>query len=356
MAERAKDQRKNEFEQLDALIKKHENLIPTVMKTQVMVDLYWKCYAYGDELKPHIEFLDGIMLSSTREIAPSCVENVDELIERQEKSLVQLETKRAVVKDLIEKGRKILENPDKPKFLEGHVQRIEVGWDDTKQKAQERLKLLQDTKEAWVGYAENNETIIVEIEKGLEEINKVKKRFNLQSAFEDLAKRQEIFNHTRESIMGLFNQIKHNVQVMSLTVPEDKKKLIEKEVKALEEKLVVVSQFEEKVNKIDEFCNSLKNFDGSLKSIDAWMRGATQELDDIKNSSDKMAPEDRVARTMDLQEDIAAKVEIIKKNQENELALLPQGKFFSKHYAFFLYWKTLLLSNIDRSTVNGNFH
>ncbi len=326
MAERAKDQRKNEFEQLDALIKKHENLIPTVMKTQVMVDLYWKCYAYGDELKPHIEFLDGIMLSSTREIAPSCVENVDELIERQEKSLVQLETKRGVVKDLIEKGRKILENPDKPKFLEGHVQRIEVGWDDTKQKAQERLKLLQDTKEAWVGYSENNETIIVEIEKGLEEINRVKKRFNLQSAFEDLAKRQEIFNHTRDSIMGLFNQIKHNVQVMSLTVPDDKKKLIEKEVKALEEKLVVVSQFEEKVSKIDEFCNALKNFDGSLKSIDTWMRGATQELDDIKNSSDKMAPEDRVARTMDLQEDIAAKVEIIKKNQENELALLPQGR------------------------------
>merc|ERR1712215_390717 len=75
-----------------------------------MVDLYWKCYAYGDELKPHIEFLDGIMLSSTREIAPSCVENVDELIERQEKSLVQLDTKRHAVTDLIEKGRLILQS------------------------------------------------------------------------------------------------------------------------------------------------------------------------------------------------------------------------------------------------------
>ena len=89
-----------------------------------MVDLYWKCYAYGDELKPHIEFLDGIMLSSTRDIAPSCVENVDELIERQEKSLTQLETKRNVVKELIEKGKQILVNPDKPKFLEGKENRI----------------------------------------------------------------------------------------------------------------------------------------------------------------------------------------------------------------------------------------
>merc|ERR1719511_84495 len=240
MAERAKDQKAKEGALLDGLIKKHEELIPSVQKTSVMVDLYWKCYAYGDELKPHIEFLDGIMLSSTRDIAPSCVENVDELIERQEKSLVQLETKRNVVKDLIDKGRKILENPDKPKFLESHVQRIEVGWDDTKMKAQERLKLLQDTKEAWVGYAENNDTIVVEIEKGIEEIKKIKKRFALEDAFTDLAKRQDLLNKTRDSIMRLYNQIKHNVEVMGITLPDDKKKIISKEMAALEEKLVLL--------------------------------------------------------------------------------------------------------------------
>lgn len=112
MAERGKEERSEQTSKLDAVIKKHEDLIPTVLKTQVKVDLYWKCYAYGDELKPHIEFLDTIMLSSTRDIAPSCVENVDELIERQEKSLSQLETKRAVVKDLIAKGKQLLENPE----------------------------------------------------------------------------------------------------------------------------------------------------------------------------------------------------------------------------------------------------
>merc|ERR1712233_118672 len=305
MAERAKDLRAKEQKLLDITIKKHEELIPTVMKTQVMVDLYWKCYAYGDELKPHIEFLDGIMLSSTRDIAPSCVENVDELIE---------------------KGTKILENPDKPKFLESHVKRIKEGWDLTKLKAQERLKLLNDTKEAWIGYAENNDVIVVEIEKGLEEITKVKKKFHLEQAFEDLAKRQKIYNDTKESIMGLWGQINHNVEVMNITIPDDKKKLIVKEVKALEEKLTVVEQFKEKVDIIDSFCNSLKAFDTSLKSMDDWSMVATKELEDIKNSSDKMAPEDRVARTMDLQEDIAAKVEVIKKNAETELALLPQGE------------------------------
>ena len=112
MAERGKEERTEQTTKLDAIIKKHEELIPTVLKTQVKVDLYWKCYAYGDELKPHIEFLDTIMLSSTRDIAPSCIENVEELIERQEKSLNQLESKRSIVFELIEKGKKLLENPE----------------------------------------------------------------------------------------------------------------------------------------------------------------------------------------------------------------------------------------------------
>jgi len=325
MAERAKDQRKNEFDKLEMVIKKHEELIPTVMKTQVMVDLYWKCYAYGDELKPHIEFLDGIMLSSTRDIAPSCVENVDELIERQEKSLNQLETKRGVVKDLIEKGKQILVNPDKPKFLEGHVQRIEVGWDDTKNKAQDRLTLLQETKNAWVGYAENNETIVTEFEKGEEEIKRVKKRFNLEAALDDLKKRQDIFKKTNDSIMGLFNTIRANLDCMSITLPEDKKKILEKEVKAVEEKLEVVGRFKDKVTKVEDFCKALGDFDASLKVIKGWMENATSELNDIKSAAGSMLPEDRVARTMDLQEDITSKVEILKTNAATEQELLPQG-------------------------------
>ena len=112
MAERSKDEKGTQSGKLEQLIQKHEDLIPTVQKTQVKVDLYWKCYAYGDEMKPHIEFLDGITLSSTRDIAPSCIENVEELIESQEKSLNQLENRRGTVMDLISKGKQLLENPE----------------------------------------------------------------------------------------------------------------------------------------------------------------------------------------------------------------------------------------------------
>jgi len=325
MAERAKDQKKTENDKLDALIQKHEELIPNVQKTSVMVDLYWKCYAYGDELKPHVEFLDGIMLSSTREIAPSCIENVDELIERQEKSLQQLDAKRTVVTDLIDKGKVILQHPEKPKFLEANVKRIEEGWDDTKKKAQERLQLLNETKDAFIGYAENNETIANEFEIAEEEIKKVKKMFNLDAANADLKKRQDILKKSTDTINGLFSSINANMATMSITIPEDKKKILTKEIKAVEGKLEVTGRFKSTVSKIEELVAALTAFDGSLKSIDAWKDAATAELKDIKEASGAMLPEDRVARTMDLQEDIAAKLEIIKGCAATEQALLPQG-------------------------------
>merc|ERR1711971_1255975 len=260
------------MDKLDQTIKNHENLIPTVMKTQVMVDLYWKCYAYGDELKPHIEFLDGIMMSSTREIAPSCVENVDELIERQEKALHQLDTKKHIVKDLIEKGKNLLLDPEKPKFLDSHVQKIVDGWDDTKLKAQERLNLLIATKAAWEGYAEGSEGILTEFEKAEEEMEKIKK-----------------------------------------------------ELEALSEKMSILPKFEEKVAKIEDFCQNLECFDNTSKSLDDWMKRAATELDNIKNHSHQMVPEDRVAVCMELQEDIAAKVVLIEESIAQEQELLPQG-------------------------------
>merc|ERR1712141_292540 len=124
---------------------------------------------------------------------------------------------------------------------------------------------------------------------------------------------------------GLFKAINDNFTCMSITLPEDKKKLLAKEIAAVEVKLEVVGRFKETVAVIEKFVADLTAFDNSLKAIDGWKDAATAELKDIKEASGAMLPEDRVARTMDLQEDIAAKLEILAENAKNELELLPQG-------------------------------
>merc|ERR1712083_1096902 len=174
------------------------------------------------------------------------------------------DSKRNVVSDLIGKGKVILQNPDKPKFLQANVKRIEEGWDDTKKKAQDRLQLLNETKDAFIGYAENNETIASEFEVAEEEIKKVKKMFNLEDALSDLKKRQELYNKSNNTISGLFKAINDNFTCMSITLPEDKKKIVDKEIKAVEAKLEVVTRFKDTVAVVEEFCTALVNFDNSL--------------------------------------------------------------------------------------------
>merc|ERR1712150_348137 len=110
-----------------------------------------------------------------------------------------------------------------------------------------------------------------------------------------------------------------------MTLPEDKKDFVKKEIKAVTEKLTVLNRFEEKVKKIEEFVNALNNFDKTLKDIDSWMKEAETQLSELKNNSDKMTPEDRVSYTMDLREEIGAKVEIINAKITAEKELLPQG-------------------------------
>merc|ERR1712025_52072 len=154
---------------------------------------------------------------------------------------------------------------------------------------------------------------------------KVKKIFNLEAANADLSKRQEILKSTDDRINGLFSSINKSYNCMAITIPEDKKKILTKEIKAVEEKLEVLGRFKSTVQVIVDLVNDLTAFDNSLKAIDTWKDAATAELKDIKEASGAMLPEDRVARTMDLQEDIAAKLEILKANAKTEQDLLPQG-------------------------------
>merc|ERR1711992_238804 len=197
---------------------------------------------------------------------------------------------------------------------------------DTKKKAQDRLQLLNETKEAFIGYAEDSETVANEFDISEEEIRKVKKIFNLEAANADLSKRQSILKKTDDTINGLFSAINKNYDTMAITIPDDKKKILQKEIKAVEEKLEVLMRFKSTVQVIVDLVNNLTAFDNSIKAIDTWKDAATAELKDIKEASGAMLPEDRVARTMDLQEDIAAKLEILKTCAQTEADLLPQGE------------------------------
>jgi len=125
MKERAADEQKAESVKLKAVMERHKSLIPKIQETLVKTECYWKCYSYGDDLIPIFEFIDDLRNRSVKELFSANSEQTEEHIEKQDKVLNQLENKRKMVMDFISKGEKLMEDPNCPKFLEGHVKKTQ---------------------------------------------------------------------------------------------------------------------------------------------------------------------------------------------------------------------------------------
>merc|ERR1712013_240142 len=122
-----------------------------------------------------------------------------------------------------------------------------------------------ETKDAFIGYAENNETIANEFEIAEEEIKKVKKMFNLEAANADLKKRQDILKKSTDTINGLFSSINANMATMSITIPEDKKKILTKYVTELQANTKI---------ECDKYSNDVKfwaEYRTGIKEFSPWL-------------------------------------------------------------------------------------
>ncbi len=142
MKERAGEERKDEQRKLELLIERHKTLIPRIQETLIKTDCYWKCYSYGDDLLPIFEFIDDLRTRSVKDVQSGNHEQTEELMEKQEKVLTQLENRRRMVIEFIAKGDKLMQDPNCPKFLEGHAKKLKDTWEDTLEKAQARKKAL----------------------------------------------------------------------------------------------------------------------------------------------------------------------------------------------------------------------
>ena len=56
--------------------------------------------------------------------------------------LNSLENKKRMVAEFISKGEKLMQDPNCPKFLESHLEKLKEAWEDSNEKALARKKAL----------------------------------------------------------------------------------------------------------------------------------------------------------------------------------------------------------------------
>merc|ERR1719275_533440 len=191
-------------------------------------------------------------------------EQNEEHIEKQDKVLNSLENKRKMVMDFIAKGEKLMQDPNCPKFLDGHVKKLREAWDDTNEKAQTRKKALADNLSSW----ETFENEKVENHKQLDladaEFDNIKKIFDLKAGPTDYEMRMKTAANFRKGIEGLFDTVSGANDCLQQMLPDEKKQPMADEVGEIKTRMERLTKTDERLAFILDFNQRLAVFDKNV--------------------------------------------------------------------------------------------
>jgi len=325
MKERAADEQKLESSKLKQVMERHKTLIPKIQETLVKTECYWKCYSYGDDLIPIFEFIDDLRNRSVKEVFSANSEQTEEHIEKQDKVLNQLENKKKNVMEFILKGEKLMEDPNCPKFLEGHVKKLKEAWDDTNDKAQNRKKALVDNMNSWETFEEKKGECHKQLDAADAEFDAIKKIFDLRGGPSDFNMRIKTASIFRSSIEEIHDTVAKANDCMQLMLPEEKKAEMNDMVAEIRTRMEILNKTDQRLEFIDDFNKRLNIFDQGVKDMESWLGEGRKRLDCIKSPPEEMSPEDRVTKSMELQEDLNKKSEFTKKLEQEKEDIFPKA-------------------------------
>ena len=305
-------------------MERHKTLIPKIQETLVKTECYWKCYSYGDDLIPIFEFIDDLRNRSVKELLSGNSEQTEEHIEKQDKVLNSLENKRKMVMDFIAKGEKLMQDPNCPKFLDGHVKKLREAWEDTNEKAQLRKKALADNLASWETFEEQKVENHKQLDLADAEFENIKKIFDLKAGPADYEMRMKTAANFRKGIQDIFNTVSGANDCLQQMLPDEKKAPMAGEVQEIKTRMDILSKTDERLDFILDFNKRLAIFHTCVTELEDWLGEGRKRLDGIKNPVELLSPEDRVTKTMEVQEDINKKSEFCGKQETEKNEIFPK--------------------------------
>merc|ERR1719397_777872 len=95
--------------------------------------------------------------------------------------------------------------------------------------------------------------------------------------------------------------------------------------------MAILKKIDERLIFIEDFNKRLAVFDKNLTDLEDWLGEGRKRLDGIKNPAEILSHEDRVTKTMEVQEDINKKSEFCSKQEAEKAEIFPkQGEKMTK--------------------------
>ncbi|KAL7643675.1 UNVERIFIED_CONTAM: hypothetical protein RMT77_005658 [Armadillidium vulgare] len=297
---RDKEFKKTERKRLEALIERHDSLMPRTIETQEKVETYARCYSYGDDISQLMKTLEEMHHLSTKEIHPHNMNMVEEQIEKAEKVINTVDSSADQFEEYIKRGKKLLTVPNCAPFLGPLIEKLETVWKNANIKSKERLDMLTNVIKDWESYDELRTSIGDPCEKLESELKKYRKFYDPAMGAKKLAQRKMILEECKRKADEQFENIKKCYNTIVVLAGDEKKEFLDREVSEVEEKRQIIGKCEAKLKELEDYNNKLSEAHKKYKELDDWARPSNQKLKDLC-TNEEMSPEDRVNEIIGLQ-------------------------------------------------------
>jgi len=305
-----KEFKEKEKKKLQALIDRHDTLLKPTQETQAKVEIYARCYAYGDDISPCLKTLEEMRHLSVKEIHPHNMNMVDEQIDKADKVIATVEAQRDTYEDLLRRGKKLLQNPNKAPFLTELIEKMEKTWTEANEKSQERKTMLVNSAKDWEKYDEMRNAINDPVEKLEAELKRYRKFYDPAMGAKKLAQRKACWDENKAACDEMFETIKKCYHTIVVLAGDDKKDFLDKEVAEVEEKRTIIGKCEAKLNKLFEYNNELTKAVKDATDLQDWATPTNSHLKTIC-TDENMSPEDRTKEILLLQEQAVEKLPLV---------------------------------------------
>lgn len=324
---------------LEQLITRYKNLIPTIEITMTKTDIYSKSYTYRKEVREVCTLLRKVREQSVADGGQESPERLKEAVTHQETRLGQLEQQRANIVSMLQRGKDLLKDQHAPTFVSSEVQQLEHSWNDTYGQSIETLKTLKGTQKLWETYKQQRE----EIQKLLDRANQELRRFGTTGFHDaaqvssDLQTKQELSLTLRKSADEMIRKLRDTHSSLAAIIPPERRSILLKEITEIEERVqTVIETVHQRVIYLQEHNTRWFKFQTKLSELRTWtVQSAPQSIANIQDSA--ISPEDRLRKTEALQKQIYEKITILKMLEEESNDLVkgkPRLKIFDQSIFF----------------------
>ncbi|KAG5889994.1 hypothetical protein JTB14_035906 [Gonioctena quinquepunctata] len=304
----------SEQKNLEALIIRYKNLIPSLEITMVKTDTLSKCYTYRREVREICQLLKQVREQSKKVSQPPSLETVSQSIRQQENAISQLDQQRPNVMSLLQKGKELGRDSNAPSFITEEVQTLEKGWTETYDETIETLHKLIDTHHLWTNYDEQKQEVIELLRKAEDDLKSLRpNEFSSSNIPSELMAKQEMAIHLREATEDMLRNLQDLCAKLSKQAPDQKPKL-DQELQQIEQRLsTTLTNVTERVVLLEQYNTKWNTLHNTVNHLQKW---TVHEAPHLLSSVDEyvVTPKEKVVKIEKLQSEVVQKM-----NQLEEL-------------------------------------